>query len=145
MAANDKKRRRESKLKQTDFANDSSSEKTGVVAQWFIIGMVAVAVVCLVVGSVRNEFDWQSTLAASGCMVMGIGFVAIGLLELEWLERIIGFTDGLFSGLTQWFWTSWSGSLSDSESVGRRGATVIWVGMGFLVFGWGCLLGLRVV
>ena len=75
----------------------------------------------------------------------GVGFVAIGLLELEWLERVIGFADGIFSGLVQWFWTSWSGSLSDSELVGRRGATVIWVVIGVPIFVWGCLMGLRII
>ena len=59
--------------------------------------------------------------------------------------RVIGFVDGIFSGLTQWFWSSWSGSLSDSELIGRRGAMVIWVVFGFPIFVWGCLMSLRIV
>jgi hypothetical protein len=99
----------------------------------------------VVVGATRHGLDGKSLLAAGGCLVTGIGFVAIGLLELEWLERVIGLVDGIRSGLTQWFWTSWFGSLSDSDYVGRRRARVIWVVIGFPIFIWGCLLGLRIM
>src|SRR5262249_2592707 len=108
-------------------------------ARWFLLGMVFVGLICLVVGGARQRLEWKSALSAVGCLSAGIGFVAIGLLELEWLERIIGFVDGIFSGLAQWFWTSWHGSLSNSELVGRRGATVIRVAIGLPVFVWGCL------
>lgn len=144
MAAKHQSRPRPSTVRRTDRA-DTSSEKAGTAALWFIMGMVAVAVLCLLMGSLRHGFDWRSTLSASGCLLTAIGSVAIGLWEWEWLERLMGFTGGLFSGLVQWFWMNWFGSLSDSELVGRRGATVIWVSIGFLVFVWGCLLGLRVV
>jgi hypothetical protein len=145
MAAYNKTRRRKSKHQPADGADPSSSDGTGGVAHWFLVGMVAVALVCFFIGSLRHGFAWKPTLAAGGCWLTGIGFVAIGLLELEWLERIIGFTDGVWSGLAQWFWTGWSGSLSDLELIGRRGATVIWVGIGFPIFVWGCLLTLRIV
>jgi hypothetical protein len=78
-------------------------------------------------------------------LVAGIGFVAIGLLELEWLERVIGLVDGIWSGFVRWCWKSWYGSLSDSELVGRRGATVFWVVIGFPIFVGGCLIALRVI
>jgi hypothetical protein len=122
---------------------DSREESTGAVARWFILGLVVVAVVCLLVG-LRHGFEWKSVLAAGGCLTAGIAFVAIGLLELEWLERIVGFVDGLFSGLAWWFWSR-EGSLSDSEWLGRRGATVVWVLIGMPVFVWGCLMALRLV
>jgi len=35
------------------------------------------------------------------------------------------------------------GSLSDSDLLGRRGATTVWVLLGFPTFVFGCLLGLR--
>lgn len=143
MAATDKKRTRTPK-RRTD-SDDSPSEQAGSVGLWFVVGMAVIASVCLLVGALRGGLDWKHHLAAGGCLATGIGFVAIGLLELEWLERIIGFVDGLFSGLVQWFWTSSSGSLSDSELFGRRGATVIWVVIGVPAFVWGCLMALRIV
>ena len=78
-------------------------------------------------------------------MVSGTAFVAVGLLELEWLERVVGFADTVFSGVTQFLWTSWSGNLSDSDLVGRRGARVIWIALGVVVFICGCLLALRII
>ena len=49
--------------------------------------------------------------------------------------EVIGFVDGLFSGLAQWFWAS-DGTLSDT--IGRHRATVVWVVIGFPCFivGW---------
>ena len=146
MAADDTtKMRGRARPQRTDPADDSPSEPTGGVSQWFVLGMVLVALVCLLVGALRHGFNWVNILAAGGCLVTGIGFVAIGLLELEWLERVIGFVDGVLSGLVQWFWTSWFGNLSDSELVGRRGATVIWVVLGFPLFVGGCLMALRLI
>jgi hypothetical protein len=145
MSTSDKTRPRRPKRRRRDPDADSQPESSGGAAFWFVVGMIVVAVVCLIVGLARHKVDGPTLLAAVGCMVTGIGFVAIGLLELEWLEQLIGFVDGVFSGLTQWCATSWYGTLSDSESVGRRGATVIWVVIGFPVFVWGCLMGLRVV
>lgn len=126
------------------IADDESSQETISPSQWFILGLSIIAVLCLVIGCVSHGFDWANILAACGCLVTGIAFVAIGLLELEWLERIVGFVDGIFSGLTQWFWTTSFGTLSDSELIGRRGATVIWVVIGFPIYVWGCLMALRV-
>jgi hypothetical protein len=107
--------------------------------------MVVVALACLLFGCLRHGFAWKSVLTATSCLVMGIGFVAIGLLELEWLERVIGFADGLFSGLVQWFWFSWRGSWSESEWAGRHRARGYWVAIGVLVFLGGCLSGSRVL
>jgi hypothetical protein len=107
--------------------------------------MVVIALGCLLFGCLRSGFEWKTVLAACGSLATGIGFVAIGLMELEWLERVIGFVGGIFSGLVQWLWTSWYGDLSDSDWVGRRGAAVIWVVIGLPTFVWGCLLALRIV
>jgi hypothetical protein len=54
-------------------------------------------------------------------------------------------TDGLVSGLVQWFWTSWWGSWSESEWTGRHRTQVYWVVIGVLVFLGGCLLGARIL
>jgi hypothetical protein len=110
-----------------------------------VLGLVVVAVVCLVVGCLRHGVDGERMLAAGGCLVTGVAFLSIGLLELEWLEQTVGFVDGILSGLVQWFWVSWFGRLSDSEWVGRRGAAVIWVMVGLPTFVWGCLLALRIL
>jgi hypothetical protein len=146
MALRNKSRSRRA-LKRRSPENEAAppQDQSGDVAPWFIAGMAVVALASLLMGCVRHGFAWPAVLAATGCLVTGTGFVAIGLLELEWLERIIGFVDGIFAGAVQWLWTGWFGTLSDSELVGRRGATVIWVAMGIPVFVWGCLMGLRIV
>jgi len=105
--------------------------------------MAVIGLACLLTGLVRHGFEWTSFLGAFGCLATGIGFVAIGLLELEWLERIIGFLDGIISGICQYFWTTQFGTVSDY--FGRRQATVIWVTFGVPIFIWGCLVGLHIV
>ncbi len=107
--------------------------------------MAAVAVACLLIGCIRRRPEPRSLLLAGGSLLTGLSFLAIGLLEWEWLERVVGFLHGLSSGVTQWFWTSSFGTLAESELVGRSRATVIWVVIGFPIFVWGCLLALRVV
>jgi hypothetical protein len=106
--------------------------------------MAVVGVTCLATGWLRQGWQWRGALTALGCLATGTAFVAIGLLELEWLERIVGFADGVVSGLIQWWRTSQSGTLSDSELVGRW-AAVIWVVVGVPIYVWGCLTALRVV
>jgi hypothetical protein len=115
------------------------------VGVWVVAGLAVLGLSCVLLGCLRHGWEWRSVLAACAALAAGVGFVAIGLLELEWLERVIGFTEGIVSGLFQWFWTSWHGSLSDSEWLGRRGAAVVWVVFGVPAFVWGCLLALRIV
>jgi hypothetical protein len=145
MTAKDKVKARTARRKRTGPDEDSPSEQSGGVGQWVVAGLAVVAVGCVLAGCLRHGWDWKSVLAACASLAAGVGFVAIGLLELEWLERVIGFVDGIVSGLLWWFWTSWHGTLSDSEWFGRRGAAVFWVVIGVPVFVWGCLLALRVV
>ncbi|HEV8062662.1 MAG TPA: hypothetical protein VGP68_22470 [Gemmataceae bacterium] len=130
--------------KPIDPDDDDSTSGTSPVALCFLIFMVIVGIACFVIGIVRHGFDWNPAWQAGSSLTAGIGFLAIGLLELEWLEKIIGFTDGISSGLYGLFWWNWRGSLSDSELLGRRGATTIWVLVGIGTFVFGCLLGLRV-
>jgi hypothetical protein len=108
-----------------------------------VAALVVVGAVCLAVGCARRGFEWKVVLAAAGLLAAGVSFLAIGALELEWLERLVGFIDGILGGLAQWFWTSWRGTLA--ERIGRTPATVFWVLTGSLSFLWGCLLALRVV
>lgn len=110
----------------------------------FIAILVILAFVCLAIGLARGGWVGSTVLAACISLLTGVCFVAIGILELEWLERIVGFIDGIVSGITQFLWTSTFGTISDSELVGRRGATVFWVMIGMPIYLWGCLLALRV-
>jgi hypothetical protein len=125
---------------------NATGETSGGGAKWFVLLLIVIGIACLLIGCLRHGFDLKNVAAALSSLTLGIGFIAIGLLELEWLERIIGFADGIYSGLMQWFWTTWwYGSLSENELVGRRGATVLWMMIGVPVFVLGCLIGLRVI
>ena len=105
-----------------------------------LVAMILVGTAALGWGCHLNGFVWKNVLAAATCLVTGIAFMAIGLFELEWLERIVGFVDGILSGVIQWFWTRWFGTLSESEFVGRSRARVIWVVFGTFAFLGGCAL-----
>ena len=120
----------------------SGEDSSHRLAKWVLWSMTLIGVFCLFVGWFRLGLDWRGAVSATSCLAGGIGFVAIALLELEWLERIIGFLDGLFTGLVQWFWTS-DGTLSDH--LGRRHASVIWGLIGFPLFVAGCLIALRII
>jgi preprotein translocase subunit Sss1 len=130
--------------KRIDPDDEETTPGNSPIALWFLAGMAIVGIVCFVIGIVRHGFDWRNAWQAGSSLTVGIGFLAIGLLELEWLEKIIGFTDGISSGLYGLFWWSWRGSLSDSELLGRRGATTIWVLVGMGTFAFGCVVALRV-
>ncbi len=125
-----------------EAAEQESSAWPGVVV---LLVMVALAAGIIAWGHHRHRLDWKNVLAAVSCFLTAIAFVAIGLFELEWLERIVGFIDGIASGLSQWVWTSWFGTLSESDFVGRRRARVIWVVFGIIAFLFGCVLALGVV
>jgi hypothetical protein len=68
----------------------TGDESSNVIPMAVLIGIALVGVVCLSVGCLRGGFGWSEVLSAAGCLSLGIGFVAIGLLELEWLQQIIG-------------------------------------------------------
>src|SRR5262249_25569007 len=109
-------------------------ERTSRIAFGIVLAMAGVAVALLVTGCLQGGCDWSLLWKAGSLLVSGTAFVAVGLLELEWLERMVGFADTFFSGVTQFLWTSWSGNLSDSDLVGQRGARVIWIALGVVVF-----------
>jgi hypothetical protein len=132
------------KRKRIDPDDEDSTPGSSLIALGFLAVMAIVGIACFAIGIVRHGFDWHSAWQSGSSLTAGIGFLAIGLLELEWLEKIIGFTEGISSGLYGLFWWNWQGSLSDSELVGRRGATTIWVLIGMGTFVFGCLVGLRV-
>jgi hypothetical protein len=138
-----------SKVKRRVRGRSTSEESSGIVPIWVLIGMTLVGIVSLIIGCLQRGFAWYEVLTATSALATGIGFVAIGLLEIEWLERIIGFfgiffgfLGGLLSGLIQWFWSS-DGTLSDS--VGRHRAAVYWVVIGSFLFLFGCLMALRII
>ncbi len=126
-------------------ADDAETPQSGKVAKWFIGAMAFVGFISLLIGISLQEPDWRWLLQSVSCLVTGLGFVAIGLLEVEWLEHVIGFVDLIYSGVLGWIGIKWFGTLSDSELVGRKRAVVIWVVCGFPIFVLGCLTALRVV
>jgi hypothetical protein len=122
------------KCKRAEDADDSQSKGGNGAAPWFLLGMVVVGLVCLFIGLLHDGLDWKNLLPASACMVTGIGLIAFGVLELEWLERMLAFVfvGYIFWDAVNWFWT-------------RRRALLIWGAIGVGLFAWGCLLSLRVV
>ena len=77
--------------KRIDPSNDSPREPTSALALSLVLGMSVIGLVCLVVGFVHHGFAWGSASEAAACLSLGVAFVAIGLLELEWLEKIVDF------------------------------------------------------
>jgi hypothetical protein len=132
-------RRRRRRIRRPDDSTPPASDKK---ARWFIVGMAVVGLICLIAGFFRREPESGALVRAVACLGTGIAFVAIGLLELEWLERIVAFVN---AGILGWMGTMWYGSLSESELVGRSRAVFVWVGLGSLVFLCGCLIALRVI
>jgi hypothetical protein len=125
-----------------EASEEESSSWLGAIV---LLVMVLIAAGAIAWGCHRQGVVWKSVLAATTCFVTSIAFVFIGLFELEWLERIVGFVDGVYTGLAQRFWTSWFGTLSESDFVGRRRARVYWVIVGIVAFLAGCLFALGIV
>jgi hypothetical protein len=107
--------------------------------------MLLIAAGTIAWGCHRQGVVWRSILSAGGCFLAAIAAVAIGLFELEWLERIVGLVDDIFTGVTMWFRTSWFGTLSESEFVGERRARVYWVVIGVVTFLVGCVLAVGIL
>jgi hypothetical protein len=130
------------KRSRPEVGEEESSLWPGAVVVLVIIFIAAGAIAW---GCHRQGMVWKSILPAVSCFVAGIAFVCIGLFELEWLERIVGFVDGIYSGLMQFFWTSWFGTLSESEFVGRQRARVYWAVFGVIAVIVGCLFALGIL
>jgi hypothetical protein len=94
------------------------------VAKLFVAGMAGVGLACLAIGSFRHEPELGWFLRALCSLILGISFVSIGLLELEWLERIVWIVELAWLSTFWWIVGRWSGSLFESELVGRRRAVV---------------------
>jgi len=62
---------------------------------------------------------------------------------LAWFEWIIGFADGIISGISGWFWTHQLGTWS--ENIGDRGASAFWLLVGIPTYICGCLMALRII
>ncbi|MFO0814969.1 MAG: hypothetical protein U0796_17240 [Gemmatales bacterium] len=125
---------------------DEDSESSGAwsFGQWFVLIISLVALLCIVTGLMRNGFPGWSFLTIVACMLSGIGFVAIGIAaDFAWLEWVIGFADGIISGISGWFWTSQLGTLS--ENIGERGASVLWLLIGIPTYIAGCLMALGII
>jgi hypothetical protein len=125
---------------------ESAEEQSG---SWLgpivLVVMILFAAAAIAGGCYREGIVWKSILSAASCFVAGIAFVFIGLFEVEWLERLVGFVDGIVSGMMYWLWTGWFGTLSDSEFVGRQRARVYWVVIGVITFLAGCVLALGIL
>jgi hypothetical protein len=135
------KRIKRVKLRPINHDDTSSSWSFG---QWLVLLMIVVAVLCMVIGIILHGFPGWPMLAIVGCLVSGIGFVAIGIVaEFAWIEWIIGFADGIISGISGWFWTEHLGTWS--ENIGERGASVLWLLFGIPTFICGCLMALRII
>jgi hypothetical protein len=133
--------------KRVDPADDSLQQATSPVALSFVVGMAVIGLVCLIVGFVKHGSAFRNTSQAAASLTLGVACVAIGLLEVEWLEKIVDFAWVIYFGFTGWMWWGWSdssGTLSDSEWLGRRGATTVWMLFGIPIFVVGCLLALHV-
>ena len=136
-----KKRTKRVKLRPIDHDDESSSWSFG---QWLVLSMIVVAVLCVAVGIALHGFPGWPMLAIVSCLVSGIGFVAIGIVaEFAWIEWIIGFADGIISGISGWFWTHHLGTWS--ENIGDRGASVLWLLVGIHIYICGCLMALRII
>jgi len=136
-----KKRIRHMKHRPIDDQEESSSWSFG---QWLMLGLIVVALLCIVIGLLRHGAPGWSMLGIVACLVSGIGFIAIGIVaEFAWLEWIIGFADGIISGISGWFWTQHLGTLS--ENIGERGASVIWLLVGIPTYITGCLMALGII
>ncbi len=136
-----KKRIKHMKRRPIDDEDESSSWSFG---QWLLLGLIVVALVCIVIGFVRHGAPGWSMLGIVACLVSGIGFIAIGIVaEFAWLEWIIGFADGIISGISGWFWTQLLGTWS--ENIGERGASVLWLLVGIPTYITGCLMALGII
>src|SRR5262245_53766133 len=138
MAADDRAGTRSRSRKRTDAPDASPPEREGRAGRRFLLGMAAVGLGCLLAGCFRGGLAWWPLLEACGSRLMGIGCVAGGLLEREWLGRVSDIADGFIPGLGRLFWWQGNDSLSESTLLGRRGARVVWLLFGLPVFAWGC-------
>ncbi len=121
----------------------SGEESPGAIPCLVLVGISLVGVVCLAIGGLRRGLAFHEILAVAGCIATGIGFIAAGLFEIEWLEKVVDFlSDFLVAGLARWFWGT-DGTLS--ETIGRRRAAVVWMAIGFPVFTLGCLMACRIL
>jgi hypothetical protein len=132
------------KTRRRQSRREEDSDPINWIGGLILLGMTLIAVLAVGWGCSRHGLVWRSVLGASVCLAAGVSSVAIGLFELEWLERIVGFVDAFFVLCTSWILLPWFGSLSDSELVGRQRARVIWGVTGAIVFSVGCLLALRI-
>jgi hypothetical protein len=71
--------------------------------------------------------------------------VAIGVLDLEWLEQALnrlGIAAEILNGSLRWLWQDPSQTVSDSPFLGRQGARVLWTLMGLALLTAGCVIAL---
>lgn len=110
------------------------------VARWVVLAMAVLTLVCPAAGYLRGGQGWLAPVAGGALLLVGTACVAVGLLELEWLERLFNLVDSVYTAVTGGFWKPWTDSLADSPVVSRKWAAVIWTIAGLALFACGCLV-----
>jgi hypothetical protein len=137
-------RKRVPRREQIEADDEARGLRMQTIALGLFIGMNCAAAVGVYWGWKAGLSGWP--LVSAGLVLFaGAIMVLIGLLELEWLERVFYLVDFIFLDPWMWLGSTWFGwgNLADNEWIGRRGAQTIFVCGGIIVyaFGWLRVLG----
>jgi hypothetical protein len=131
-------------MSQDEAADEIDSDAPTRLGVWFLIVLSLIGIGCLLAGSF-GQVDGRRMIAAIACVFLGLMNVAIGVLNLEWLEQALnrlGIAAEILSGSWRWLWQDPSQTASDSPFLGRRGARVLWTLMGLVLLTAGCVIAL---
>jgi hypothetical protein len=131
-------------MSQDEAADENDSDSPSRLGVWFVIVLSLIGIGCLLAGSL-GQVDGRRMIAAIACVFLGLMNVAIGVLDLEWLEQALnrlGIAAEILSGSLRWLWQDPSQTVSDSPILGRRGARVLWTLMGLVLLTAGCVIAL---
>jgi hypothetical protein len=134
-------KRRQRREAERTAADEARAKRMQTIAIVLFIGMN-------VAGAIGVYWGWRSGLhgwdLVKPCFVFlsASVMIVVGLLEMEWLERVLFIVE--FICLDSWMWlgAAWFGwgNLADNEWIGRRGAQTIWVFGGIVVYAVGWLM-----